>query len=201
MAERHFSFINKAYDAIYGSASVEEVEAKIAKDFPKYDPCDTTLDSKYDSAFKEGHSDKGLVNHEVYCLEPREVKVIKDKPFNPPVEMCCGPVIPVAEKAFVRPTAECPEESYGMIPCDSRVKTLVSDIPALSDVKAEGDAYFEAELKVEGVEKTENHVVSQPNVNIPNTGSQKRKKGASKKTEGVSVPEEGTALPEAPVTE
>lgn len=169
MTQNNFGFVQRTMDKVYTHKSNEEVEQTLKSDTPHYDPCDTTLASPYDTHFKNQHSDTELSYKGNFCLDKPVKKVIKDRPFTPPDECCCVCVKPEPEKLFKRPTGEGKMPTHTMIPCDSRVPTIVSGHYALAEVDAKADEYFGKEITVEGEKETTNFVVSQPNTNPETT--------------------------------
>lgn len=171
MAKENLSYVNRAYTTIYAHKNNEEVEKVLKEDTPEYDPCDNTLSSPYDTKFKNEHSDKGVQYQGNFCLEKPKKIIVKDSPFNPPEECCCGCTIPTPEKPFKRPTGECNTVTHEMIPCDSRVETIVTGHYAYEEKDKEANTYFNSKQVVEGEEETTNYVVSQPNVNEESTAN------------------------------
>lgn len=200
MAQRNFSYINKAVDTIYGTKNNDEAEKALKDEVPQYDPRDTTLSSQYDTKFKENHSDKPLSTHINYCLDKEEKRVVKDYAFNPP-SRCCVPCdddcIPTPEAPFVRPTAEPEESTHCCVPCDSRIPTITTGHYANEARDTKANEYFNREHEVEGEPLTENNYVSQPNTNEESNSNSVGSNNGTAVIDGSITPSENT--PEEPL--
>lgn len=77
------SFINKLYVQIYSdeTPTQDEVQEAMAEYYPHYNACDETLDTDFDTCFKDAHSDHGVTRLQ-QVVPQREKVVIKDYPFS-----------------------------------------------------------------------------------------------------------------------
>lgn len=165
MSQDNFSFINRAVDTIYSTGSNEQAREVLKSKVPQYDPSDTTLASKYDTKFKNDHSDKGVPNIGNFHLNKPEKKVIRDLPFTPPEEVVLRNIPPTPEAPFVRPTREAEESTFECIPEDTRVSTITRGHYAHTERDTKANEFFSNPQTFKGTLPEHNHYVSQPNVN------------------------------------
>lgn len=86
----HYPLSMQAFLAIHGSNTQDEAQEKITEFYPHYDPCDTTLETPFDTAFKNAVVDEDLQYQGSYCLPEKDVVVIKDHPFDYSCLNCCA---------------------------------------------------------------------------------------------------------------